>query len=220
MPTKQSIDYFHAIANDDFYNLIIKESNEYAVEVLSVSESTNSRISRWKDLTVPELRMFLGLLFRMGTIKMNRITNYWKKHALFNLMAFSQYMARDRFLLIIRTLHFNNNEEDASSIGKILQIIDFFNKRLDVIYNPTREITIDESLVLWRGRLIIRQYMKGKKAKYGIKLYILGQSNGLALNLIVYGGSADKELGGKDHTNISPFFCLSLYFYGRTQFYF
>jgi hypothetical protein len=49
--------------------------------------------------------------------------------------------------------------------------------------------------------LIIRQYIKGKKAKYGIKLYILAESNGLALKMIVYGGAADKELGGKNHTN-------------------
>lgn len=201
MPGREPIDYFNVLANDDFYNIIVRHSNTYALEILAHSEGEKSRITRWKDLTAETFKVWLGLLLHMGTIRLNRITDYWKKHHLFNLTAFSQYMSRDKFLLILRALHFNDNEADATSLGKINPLIKFFNDRMDIIYAPQKHLSIDESLVLWRGRLIIRQYMKGKKAKYGIKLYILGESQGLAMKIIVYGGSADQELGGKDHTS-------------------
>lgn len=201
IPGNEPIDYFNLLADDDFYNLIVSQSNSYAVEVLTQSSSENSRITRHKDITKESFKIWLGLLFHMGTIKVNRLSDYWKKHFLFNSSIFSQYMSRDRFLIIMRILHFNNNNEDESSLGKITPLINFFNKKMEEICAPERELTIDESLILWRGRLLIRQYMKGKKAKYGIKLYMLGQSNGLALKILIYGGSADLELSGKNHTN-------------------
>lgn len=68
------------------------------------------------------------------------------------------------------------------------------------IYYPTRELSIDESMVLWRGRLKFRQYIKGKRHKFGIKLYVLYEPNGTALKILVYAGSADPELSGEGHT--------------------
>ncbi|KAG8227160.1 hypothetical protein J437_LFUL001704 [Ladona fulva] len=53
---------------------------------------------------------------------------------------------------------------------------------------------------MWRGRLYFRQYIKTKKHKYGIKLYLLCEPNGFVLNQIVYLGSRDAELGGKGCT--------------------
>jgi hypothetical protein len=200
MSGKDPIDYFHLIADEKFYNYIVDQTNAYAVDILAQTEGDRSRITQWKDITIDDFKLWLGLLFHTGTIRSNRLSDYWKKDYLFNLTVFSQFMSRDRFLLIMRSLHFNCNEEDSSSLGKIQPLIDLFNERMDAIYVPKKNLSIDESLVLWRGRLIIRQYMKGKKAKYGIKLYMLGESGGLALKLIVYGGSADTELGGKDHT--------------------
>ncbi|KAF9416069.1 hypothetical protein HW555_006481 [Spodoptera exigua] len=76
------------------------------------------RMRLWKDVTVPEIKTFFGILFHMGTIKINRVTDYWKKHPLFNLPAFSKYMSRIRFLLIMRSLNF----EDALSNNMLSKI--------------------------------------------------------------------------------------------------
>lgn len=71
MPGNRTIDFFDAIANDGFYNLIINESNQYSVEVLASSEGDKSRITSWKDITLAEFRQWLGLLFNVGTIRLN-----------------------------------------------------------------------------------------------------------------------------------------------------
>ena len=39
------------------------------------------------------------------------------------------------------------------------------------IYKPGRDLVIDESMVAFRGRVGIRQYLPGKTHKYRLKLY-------------------------------------------------
>ncbi|KAJ8940578.1 hypothetical protein NQ314_010656 [Rhamnusium bicolor] len=79
-------------------------------------------------------------------------------------------------------------------------LIDIFNSRMELVYYPNKELSLDESMVLWRGRLRFRQYIKGKRHKFGIKLYVLCEPNGLSLKVIVYSESAAPQLGGSQHT--------------------
>ena len=70
------------------------------------------------------------------------------------------------------------------------------------MYYPGQELSLDEAMVLWRGCLIFRQYIKGKKHKYGIKIFTLCEPNGLVLKIVVNAGKPDK-LAGKSHsTNV------------------
>lgn len=38
-------------------------------------------------------------------------------------------------------------------------------------FTPFQKLVIDESLVLFRGRLLFRQYIKSKAHRFGIKLF-------------------------------------------------
>ena len=67
------------------------------------------------------------------------------------------------------------------------------------IYVPEKDICIDESMVLWRGRLVFRQYIKNKKHKYGVKLYELCESGGLVQKIQVYSGKDDAPPGKLGH---------------------
>ena len=67
------------------------------------------------------------------------------------------------------------------------------------IYQPGKNLCIDETMVLWNGRLVFKQFIKNKRHKYGIKLYVLTESDGMVLNMHVYTGSHDS-LGGKGHS--------------------
>lgn len=104
------IDYFNILLDNICLENIVKFTNKNAFEVFfSRSITPQSRINKWKPLTVSELKTFIGLLLHTGTIKLNRLQDYWKTHWLFNLNCFSQYMSRDRFLLILRCLYFTDN---------------------------------------------------------------------------------------------------------------
>lgn len=66
------------------------------------------------------------------------------------------------------------------------------------VYYPGKNLSLDESMVLWRGRLLFRQYIKNKRHKFGIKLYVLTEPDGVVLKFAVYTGQLDT-FGGKGH---------------------
>lgn len=68
----------------------------------------------------------------MGTIKLNRMADYWSNHYLFRLSP-RLYMARDRFYLILRALSVQFNSERNESLMKIKPLIDIFNESAEAI---------------------------------------------------------------------------------------
>lgn len=137
----------------------------------------------------------------MGTVKLNRISDYWKTSRYFNFAFVREIMTRDRFMLILRCIHFCSNQNAQAEIDrlhKIRLLINHFNTKMLSVYYPSRELSLDEGTVLWRGRLKFRQYIKGKRHKYGVKIYSLCEPGGLCVAFTVYSGK-DGELSGKGH---------------------
>ena len=57
------------------------------------------------------------------------------------------------------------------------------------MFNPGEQISIDEGTLKWRGHLSFKVYNKDKLTKYGIKAYILADSNsGYCWNMDMYCG--------------------------------
>lgn len=88
-----------------------------------------------------------------GAIRLNRRRNYWKKHWLFNIPYFAQYMSRNRFMLILRCLHFSSETNEKGRQAKIRPIVDHFNNRMNDIYYLGKQLSLDKAMVLCRGRL-------------------------------------------------------------------
>ncbi|XP_046404158.1 piggyBac transposable element-derived protein 4-like [Ischnura elegans] len=104
----------------------------------------------------------------------------------------------------MQALHFNenpgeNDPEPSDRLYKIRPLLDFFEKRMREIDYPNRSLSLDESMLLWRGRLLFRQYVQGKRHKFGIKIYMLTEPSGLVHRLLIYAGAGDKDVGGKGH---------------------
>lgn len=199
--------YFNILLDELFLEKVCEMSNMYAQQAYGNSENKkHARINKWRDLSVDELKVFLGLILHTGILSLPRLQDYWKTDPLLKTV-FPNYMSRDRFLLILRYLHFCKNPEANEEVPedrlyKIRMVLDYFNNKMIQTYYPGRELSLDEAMVLWRGRLIFRQYIKGKKHKYGIKIYTLCEPNGLVLKTLVYAGKLD-ELAGKGHsTNV------------------
>lgn len=106
-------------------------------------------------------------------------------------------------MIILRCLHFNKNPSSnepmpTDRLFKIRPLINYFNSKMNEVYYPDKNLSLDESMVLWRGRLVFRQYIKNKKHKYGVKLYLLTEPDGTILKFKVYNGVLD-DYGGKGH---------------------
>lgn len=83
-------------------------------------------------------------------------------------------MSRDRYFEIQRYLHFCDNENSLPN--KLFKIETILNKLKENFQNqvyPFENLVIDESMVLFKGRLSFKHYIKTKKHRFGIKLYVL-----------------------------------------------
>lgn len=202
----EPIDFFLHLFTDDIFNLIITETNRQGKILSSKSTKPKSRIKNWKNITRDDFEVFLGLIFLTGQISAPTIPHYWQTNDLYNFPVFRNAMSRDKFLLILRALHFAENPpigdpKPDDPLYKITPLFDLFHNRMKQIYYPSKELSLDESMLLWRGRLYFRQYIQNKKHKYGIKFYVLTQPDGLVLKTRIYCGSSDRIVGGKGHVD-------------------
>ena len=74
-------------------------------------------------------------------------------------------------------------------------LLGLLKERFSSVYMPGSIISIDESMIPWRGRLVFRQYIPGKAHKYGIKMYKLAAINGYTWNYIIYTGKQESMAG-------------------------
>ncbi|XP_064598479.1 piggyBac transposable element-derived protein 4-like [Liolophura sinensis] len=157
-----------------------------------------SRLWAWKDTDAAEMKKFLGPLIHIGPNNLPTLEHYWTNDPLYKTEVYGKSMGRNRFQLLLRFWHFSENSEDR--LIKIRPLLDYFDKTMSEVYYPKRDLCMDESMVLWRGRLLFRQYIKNKRHKYGVKLYELCESDGMVLKILIYSGTRtnvddDLQLG-------------------------
>ena len=102
-------------------------------------------------------------------------------------------MSRNRYQNLLKFLHFNNNATWPShSKDKLYKMRPIHNKVVAnwcARHNPGEQISVDKGMLKWRGQLSLGVYNKSKPIKYGIKAYILDDSNsGYCWNMDIYYG--------------------------------
>jgi len=100
-------------------------------------------------------------------------------------------MSRRWFEQLLNSFSVEYADKIVSADGPMKKLEQVYTMLIDNFQNafyPRTELSLDESLLLHRGRLGSRQYIKGKKAKYGIQFYELCCPDGYVLNIEMYKG--------------------------------
>ena len=141
------------------------------------------------------MKKFLGSLFLMGIIHKPAICMYWSKAPLFCTPIFSAIMSRNRFQLLLKFLLFNDNSNmpapnDPSpyKLFKLRPLLDHLFEKFQEVYVPACNISIDESLLLWKGRLSFKQYTPLKRSRFGVKSFMLCEDSGYTFSFKIYTG--------------------------------
>ena len=141
-----------------------------------------------------ELKTFLALLFCTSLVRKPEIENYWTKDEPVATPFFGRTMPRNRYQIIWRFLHFADNEavdaaETPDRLAKVNPVLLYLTDKFKEMFVPGRNVSIDEGMLLWCGRLAFRVYNPQKPTKYGIKSYILCDSGtGYCYSLKPYSG--------------------------------
>lgn len=185
------IDYFMKIFDDALVQRIVLWTNERAKikrEHGALREKSNLR--RWKDVSAAELKQVIALCLLMPLNKKPELRFYWSNNELYCQKIFGETMSRIRFENILRCICFfdEQNVDKSHRLYKINDVVNHILKNIKNTYSPGENLSLDESLLLWRGRLFFRQYIPNKRHKYGIKIYELCTPDGFLLNMLIYTG--------------------------------
>ena len=72
--------------------------------------------------------------------------------------------------------------------------MDMAGQKFNSVYYPHDNLTVDESLVLYKGRIHFKQYIRTKRARYGIKMFELATADGILLDFMIYQGIIEASL--------------------------
>ncbi|XP_008182727.1 piggyBac transposable element-derived protein 4-like [Acyrthosiphon pisum] len=196
------IDVFFSIIDNDILLLMCNETNQYAHQRLNSGPvRRSSRMSRWKDVDIDEMKKFLGVLMFSGVVVFPTYESYWKKDSLYYHELFHKIgMSYNRFIIILKCWHFVDNNiarDNTDRLYKIKPLMDMVFQNTQNLFTPGDTLVLDESMIAFRGRLLFRQYNPSKSHKYGIKMYKLCTPEGFTWASSIYCGTG-PNLGTLD----------------------
>ena len=109
--------YFDHYIPPELTKIAVDQTNLYAQQITKMLHPVTKHTcsEEWKPVTVIEMKKFLGLVFVTGIVRKPKLQLYWSTRGIFQTPIFPQTMSRNRFQLIQRYLHFNDNVSSSSS---------------------------------------------------------------------------------------------------------
>ena len=148
----------------------------------------------------------LGFCVLMGINHLPALDDYWSKDPMYHYSPIADRITRDHFCNISRYLHFVENatltprgSPGYDRLGKVRPVIDHLSSCFSDLYDPHREVAVDEVMIKFTGRSTLKQFMPMMRVKRGINVWALANShNGYFHKFQVYTskeGSGEKQLG-------------------------
>jgi len=202
------LQYFQLFFTDTVFDTILTNTNMYAKYVHERKRIVNPTYhdSKWtEDMAVEELKAYFGLCIVFGLNNLPRYKNYWSSNPFIGNQAVKKVLTCRRYEKITEFLHVSDRyaeprrgSPDYDKLFKVRWLWDELDKTFKEYMSPSKEQTIDEGMVGFKGRCSFLQYMPAKPVKRGLKIWIrCDAESGYAQQMSVYlgkgGGSASPN---------------------------
>ncbi|XP_050392713.1 piggyBac transposable element-derived protein 4-like [Patella vulgata] len=195
------LDFFSIFWDDTVWELLVNETNRQAAHV-KTTKPNNYVAKNWTEVTLNEMKAFFGCRITIESlVHKDRYEQYWKTkdNLLTATPGFPKIMSQDRFLAIWSMLHCVNEEDPTvDKMDKIYKSRPIFNYLIDNFQHhfvPDCELSLDEGMIPTKNSLSIKQYIKDKPIKWGLKTFLLTDSkHGYIMNAEVYTGKRADAL--------------------------
>ena len=152
---------------DDLIDYITNKTNKYTAQYLGPHALARS----WEDVTTIEKKKVFTPCLLMGVVQKPQLHLYWSQYPLFKASVFNEVMP------------------DHARLHKVHAVTEYIVDRFKSVYVPNEFVSIDEELLLWKGRLSFKQYIPNKRSRFSIKLFSYCETSGCIWNSFVYLGS-------------------------------
>ena len=188
--------YFQQIFGEDTFDYIAQQTNLYA------QQNPPGESYKWTPTCAEEIKVVIGMLLTMGIHRLPEVSDYWSKNPLLGVPSISQCMPILRFKSLLRCLHLNDNtkaarrgEDGYDKLHKIRPLLETVRHNSLSMYRPHQQNSIDEAMVLFKGRIGFKQYMPNKPVKRGYKVWMRADAtNGYCCDFDIYTGALDGSV--------------------------
>ena len=179
----------------------MRGTNENAEKKISKLRSKGklkkgSRWHKWKAVTQEDIRHVLAVLLNIEIINVPDLESYWKTSWICNIPFFHDVISKNRFLDTFWMLHLPSISTDhPRRIDKIQPLLDELIPTFQQSFIPAQNVSVDETMVGFKGRVKFKQYCKDKLTKWGLKVFTLADSaTGYIFNLLPYTGRETQDV--------------------------
>lgn len=159
-------DFVHCLWPTALCDVIVQETNRYARDRM---------YAKWVDIHGEgELWTFFAIVILMGIHRLPAISDYWSKDWLLGVTCVSKLMSSHRFWAIWSNLHVVNNAflSPGDGVGRKLKpVLDTLSDTFLSHYDPGQELSIDEAMCKYKGRVKGKVHMPKKPIKRGFKIW-------------------------------------------------
>ena len=183
---------------------IATQTNEYAQKQFEAAPNKN-----WYPTNAEEIKALIGVQIVMGVLPAPAQDMYWFKDKLFHPSCIEMKFSRTRYENLMKYFHVADTSRNPprgapghDKLAHVRPMLEQIRTTCMNEYNPHREVSIDEAMIGFSGRLGFKQYVPLKPTKRGIKVWVRADPhNGYVGDFQVYTGRTDNtpeiNLGGR-----------------------
>ena len=185
------LDCFKQFVPLEIFELIANTSNRSAVRTFGKSLL----------LKRDECMQFFGATLMMSVMKLPWMRLYWARET--RVAAVADVFTRSRFHQLRSRMKIVVDEEvpqDARQrdrLWKVRPLLETIRQGCLKIERPV-EVSIDEQMIPFTGKTVLKQFVPGKPNPEGLKNFVLASSDGMVLDFEVYQGRKLADGGGED----------------------
>ena len=175
------LQFFQLFFTDELIRKIVSETNKYAANILATKNISKYSIWKtWTDVNEIEMKAFLGVVINMGLIEVPELQDYWSQAFHSNIPFFGRIFSRRRFMQIFWTLHLETIPTKIhgpiTRTQKVNNFLMYIESKCRQHFVPDKYLSIDESTVGFKGRISFLAYNPKKPTKWGLRVYVLADS--------------------------------------------
>ncbi|XP_031332211.1 piggyBac transposable element-derived protein 2-like isoform X2 [Photinus pyralis] len=152
--------------------------------------ATQQNTARFPSTSLTEIKSFIGIHIIMGNLQFPRVSMYW--HRSMGIPLVKDNMPLSRFYKLRQAIHIvditSREENNQDRLWKVRCLYESVRRRCLKLPLETN-LCVDEQIVPFKGQINIKQYVKNKPTKWGIKIYVLAGQSGLIYDFLIYQGS-------------------------------
>lgn len=173
-------DSFLLLFDNEIIGLLVEETNRYATQFFTRFPEKRGEYyyKEWEGCNTALMKAYLGILVHMGLSQFPRLVYHWKSSAHFSCSFCPNVMKRNKFFIMHKFFHITDNSRanNDDRLFKIRPLLELLVTKFQSFYVLNKELSIDERIVKYTGRLSFRQYIPNKPVKLGIKMFVLADS--------------------------------------------